>query len=63
MLLGARIFLLEEGTYKYDRGKARKNCVQMDWNRCKFIYMDMCIHMHIFLSSIYLKSLQAKTSQ
>lgn len=44
MLLAARIFLLEEGTCKYDRGETRENQVQMDWNKCKFIHMGMYAH-------------------
>ena len=59
MLLAARIFLLEEGTSKYDRRETSENQVQMDWNKCKFISMGM--HAYAYFFKIFLpKELRSK---
>lgn len=39
MLLGARIFPLEEGTHEHGMMAGEEENVSMDWNRCEFMFL------------------------
>ena len=45
LVLGARFVTVEEGTYKYEITKARKNPMRVDGSyRCDVIISKLCLH-------------------